>query len=74
MEGVQLKPIVGERGVREAPEKIERLFEHWKRLRGTVLLDAKSLAALAGDLNALNPSGARGLGCAVWRHYRRNRL
>jgi hypothetical protein len=102
MEGVQLKPIVGERGVRyfeeteihavfirvrrtrmpdderadgtlaaaaftlfrhgsdvvaaveelrEPPEKIERLFEHWKRLRGTVLLDAKSLAVLAGDLN-----------------------
>jgi hypothetical protein len=103
MEGVQLKPIVGERGVRyfeeteiqtvlvrvrrtrmpdderadgvlsaaaftlfrngadvvavveelrEAPEKIERLFEDWKRLRGTVLLDAKSLAVLVGDLNA----------------------
>jgi hypothetical protein len=103
MEGVQLKPIVGERGVRyfeeteiqtvlvrvrrtrtpddegtdgtlaaaaftlfrngadviavveelrEAPDKIERLFEHWKRLRGTVLLDAESLAVLAGDLNA----------------------
>lgn len=102
MEGVQLKPIVGERGVRyfeeteiqavfirvrrtrmpdderadgtlaaaaftlfrhgadvvaaveelrEPPEKIERLFEHWKQLRGTVLLDAKSLAVLAGDLN-----------------------
>jgi hypothetical protein len=103
MEGVQLKPIVGERGVRyfeeteiqavfvrvrrtrmpdderadgaltaaaftrfrngadviavveelrEAPEKIERLFEHWTRLRGTVLLDAKSCAALAGELGA----------------------
>jgi hypothetical protein len=103
MEGVQLKPIVGERGVRYfeeteiqavfvrvrrtrmpddehadgtlaaaaftlfrrgadvvavveelrgAPEKIEQLFEHWKRLRGTVLLDANSLAVLEGDLNA----------------------
>jgi Tfp pilus assembly protein FimV len=101
MEGVQLKPIVGERGVRyfeeteiqtvlvrvrrtrvpdderadgtlaalafalfrngadvvavvtelrETPAKIEELFEHWKRLRGTILLDAKSLALLAGDL------------------------
>jgi len=101
MEGVQLKPIVGARGVRyfeeteiqtvlirvrqtrvpddesadgalaaaafalfrsgadviaavtalrEDPEKIERLFGHWKRLRGTVLLDARSLAVLAGDL------------------------
>jgi hypothetical protein len=103
MEGVQLKPIVGERGVRYfeeteiqtvlvrvrrtrvpvdertdgtlaaaaftrfrngadvvavvtelrvAPEKIESLFEHWKRLRGTVLLDAMSLSALAGALGA----------------------
>jgi hypothetical protein len=103
MEGVQLKPIVGERGVRyfeeteiqtvlvrvrrtrvsvderadgtlaaaaftrfrdgvdvvavvtelrESPEKIEALFEHWKRLRGTVLLDAKSVAALEGALGA----------------------
>jgi hypothetical protein len=103
MEGVQLKPIVGERGVRyfeeteiqavfvrvrrtrmpddehadgtlaaaaftrfrdgadvvavveelrEPPEKVERLFEHWKRLRATVLLDAKSLAVLESDLNA----------------------
>ncbi|MEI9935585.1 MAG: hypothetical protein WDO69_00035 [Pseudomonadota bacterium] len=103
MEGVQLKPIVGERGVRYfeeteiqtvlvrvrrtrvpvderadgtlaaaaftrfrngadvvavvtelrvAPEKIESLFEHWKRLRGTVLLDAMSLTALAGALGA----------------------
>lgn len=103
MEGIQLKPIVGERGVRyfeeteiqtvlvrvrrtrmpddehadgtlaaaaftlfrngadvvavvtelrEAPETIERLFEHWKHLRGTILLDAKSLAVLADDLNA----------------------
>ena len=101
MEGVQLKPIVGERGVRyfeeteiqailvrvrrtrvpvddgasgalaaaaftlflngadviavvaelrEPPERIEGLFEQWKRLRGTVLLDAKTLAALAADL------------------------
>jgi hypothetical protein len=103
MEGVQLKPIVGERGVRyfeeteiqavlvrvrrtrmpddehadgtlaaaaftlfrngadvvavveelrEPPEKIERLFEHWKGLRGTVLLDANSLAVLESALNA----------------------
>jgi hypothetical protein len=101
MEGVQLKPIVGERGVRyfeeteiqavlvrvrrtrvpvdegangalaaaaftlfrkgadviavvtelrEPPERIEGLFEHWKRLKETVLIDAKSLAALAADL------------------------
>ena len=100
MERVQLKPIVGERGVRYfeeteiqtvlvrvrrirvpvdervngtlaaaaftrfrngadvvavvtelrvAPERIESLFEHWKRLRGTVLLDAMSLTALATD-------------------------
>jgi hypothetical protein len=28
------------------------LFEHWKRLRGTVLLDAESLRALANHLNA----------------------
>ena len=105
MEGVQLNPIVGERGVRyfeeteiqtvlvrvrrtrvpdderadgalaaaafalfrngadvvavvtelrEPPAKIEGLFEHWKRLRGTILLDAKSLAALAGALGAPN--------------------
>jgi hypothetical protein len=103
MEGVQLKPIVGQRGIRyfeeteiqavfvrvrrtrvpdddradgtlaaaafalfrsgadviavveelrEAPEKIERLFEHWKRLRGTVVLDAKSCGFLAGELGA----------------------
>lgn len=103
MEGVQLKPIVGERGVRyfeeteiqtvlvrvrrtrmpnderadgalaaaaftlfrngadvvdvvkqlrEVPEKIEQLFGQWKRLRGTILLDAKILAVLAGELNA----------------------
>ena len=36
--------------LRETPRRIERLFEQWKRLRGTVLLDAKSVAALAGDL------------------------
>ena len=106
MEGVQLKPIVGERGVRyfeeteiqtvlvrvrrtrmpdderaggalaaaaftrfrigadvvavvtelrESPEKIEKLFEHWKRLRGAIMLDVESLAVLAGDLNASAP-------------------
>ncbi|HYP97835.1 MAG TPA: hypothetical protein VER96_04120 [Polyangiaceae bacterium] len=38
--------------LRETPEKVERLLEHWNRLRGTVLLDAKSLAAIASDLNA----------------------
>ena len=116
MEGVQLKPIVGERGVRyfeeteiqavfvrvrrmrmpdderadgtlaaaaftlfrngadvvavveelrEAPEKIEQLFEHWKRLRGTVLLDAKSVAVLAGDLNATRLSDENALLSAV---------
>jgi hypothetical protein len=102
MEGVQLKPIVGDRGVRyfeeteiqtvlvrvrrtrmpgderadgtlgaaaftrfrngadvvavvtelrEPPEKIERLFADWKRLRRTILLDAKSLAVLAAELD-----------------------
>jgi len=105
MEGVQLKPIVGERGVRyfeeteiqtvlvrgrrtrvpdderadgalaaaalalfrdgadvvavvtelrETPAKIEELFEHWRRMQGTVLLDAKILAVLAGALGAPN--------------------
>jgi hypothetical protein len=38
--------------LREAPEKIETLLGHWKRLHGTVLLDAKSLASIASDLNA----------------------
>jgi hypothetical protein len=103
MEGVQLKPIVGDRGVRyfeeteiqtvlvrvrrtrmpdderadgtlaaeafmrfrsgadvvavvtelrESPEKVERLFAHWKRLRGTILLDAKSVRMLTAELNA----------------------
>jgi len=116
MEGVQLRPIVGERGVRyfeeteiqavfvrvrrtrmpddehadgtlaaavftlfrngadvvavveelrEAPEKIERLFEHWKRLRGTVLLDAKSVAVLTSDLNASRLSDENALLSAV---------
>jgi hypothetical protein len=116
MEGVQLKPIVGERGVRyfeeteiqtvlvrvrrtrvpgderadgtlaaaafalfrngadvvavvaelrETPAKIEELFEHWKRLRGTVLLDAKSLAVLAGALGAANLTDESGLLSAV---------
>jgi Tfp pilus assembly protein FimV len=116
MEGVQLKPIVGERGVRyfeeteiqtvlvrvrrtrvpdddrangalaaaaftlfrngadvvavvtelrEAPAKIEELFERWKRLRGTILLDAKSLAALAGALGTSNPTDESALLAAV---------
>jgi hypothetical protein len=116
MEGVQLKPIVGERGVRYfeeteiqtvlvrvrrtrvpdderadgtlaaaaftrfrngadvvavvtelrvAPEKIESLFEHWKRLRGTVLLDAMSLTALAGALGASNLTDENALLSAV---------
>ena len=38
--------------LREPPEKIETLLGHWKRLRGTVLLDAKSLTAIANALNA----------------------
>lgn len=116
MEGVQLKPIVGERGVRyfeeteiqavlvrvrrtrmpdderadgtlaaaafalfrngadvvavvtelrEPPETIERLFEQWNRLRGTILLDAKSLAVLAGDLNASKLTDEKSLLSAV---------
>jgi hypothetical protein len=103
MEGVQLNPIIGERGVhyfeeteirtvlvrvrrtrmrddeqadgmlaaaafalfrdgsdvvgvvaelRENPDRIEKLYEHWKRLRGTVLLDAASLVGIARDLGA----------------------
>jgi hypothetical protein len=48
--GVAVVAVVKE--LRESPEKVEKLFEDWKRLRGTILLDAKSLAVLAGDLNA----------------------
>ena len=38
--------------LREVPEKIETLLGHWERLRGTVLLDVKSLGSIANDLNA----------------------
>lgn len=48
-----------------APEKIESLFEHWKRLRGTVLLDAMSLTALAGALGAPNLTDENALLSAV---------
>ena len=116
MEGVQLNPIVGERGVRyfeeteiqtvlvrvrrtrvpedervdgtlasaafalfrngadvvavvtelrEAPAKIEELFEHWKRLRRTILLDPKSLAVLAGALGASSLTDENALLSAV---------
>jgi hypothetical protein len=40
------------KALREPPEKIEALFQHWRRLRGMVLLDAESLATLAADLSA----------------------
>lgn len=36
----------------ETPEKIEQLFEEWKRFRGAVLLDATSVAAIANALSA----------------------
>jgi hypothetical protein len=38
--------------LREAPERIEPLFGQWNRFRGSVLLNAKSLAAIANALNA----------------------
>lgn len=38
--------------LREAPERIEALFEQWKRFRGALLLDAKSVAAIANALSA----------------------
>jgi len=47
--GADVVAVVTE--LRVAPEKIESLFEHWKRLRGTVLLDAMSLTALAGAIS-----------------------
>ncbi len=48
--GADVVAVVKE--LREAPEKIETLLEHWKRLRGTVLIDAQSLAVIASELNA----------------------
>ena len=48
--GADVVAVVKE--LREAPEKIETLLGHWTRLRGTVLLDAKCLAAIASDLSA----------------------
>ncbi len=125
MEGVQLKPIVGDRGIRyfeeteiqavfvrvrrtricdderadgtfaaaafalfrsgadviavveelrEAPEKVERLFEHWKRLRGTVVLDAKSCAVLAGELGASALGDEHALLSAVAEFQKNNTL
>ncbi len=46
--GADVVAVVKE--LRESPQSIEALFEHWKRLRGTVLLDAESLRALANHL------------------------
>ena len=51
--------------LREAPEKIEALFDHWKRLRGTILLDAESLRALANHLNASTLADEKALLSAV---------
>lgn len=48
--GADVVAVVKE--LREAPERIEALFDHWKRLRGTIVLDAESLRALANHLNA----------------------
>ncbi|HKO52270.1 MAG TPA: hypothetical protein VJV79_31395 [Polyangiaceae bacterium] len=48
--GADVVAVVKE--LREAPEKVESLLGHWTRLRGTVLLDAKCLAAIASDLSA----------------------
>jgi hypothetical protein len=51
--------------LRESPEKVERLFDHWKRLRGTVVLDAKSCAVLASELGASVPGDEHALLSAV---------
>jgi hypothetical protein len=58
--------------LRAAPEKIETLLEHWKRLRGTVLLDAQSLAAIASDLNADALTDENALLSAVAEFKKRN--
>jgi hypothetical protein len=49
--GADVVAVVKE--LREAPERIEALFDHWKRLRCTILLDADSQRALANHLNAV---------------------
>ena len=51
--------------LREAPEKIEALLRRWKRLRGTILLDVKSLASIESDLNADALADENALLCAV---------
>ena len=48
--GADVVAVVKE--LHEAPEAIEALFGQWKRFRGAVLLDAKTLASIANDLNA----------------------
>ncbi|HYQ41911.1 MAG TPA: hypothetical protein VER11_08080 [Polyangiaceae bacterium] len=48
--GYDVIAVVAE--LRADPETIEKLFEHWKHLRGTVLLDAKNLVELARVLGA----------------------
>lgn len=48
--GADVVAVVKE--LREAPERIEALFAHWARLRGTILLDAESLRVLANRLNS----------------------
>jgi len=58
--------------LREAPEKIETLLGHWKRLRGTLLLDAKSLTAIANDLNADALADENALLSAVAEFKKRN--
>ncbi|HET7543824.1 MAG TPA: hypothetical protein VFK05_28325 [Polyangiaceae bacterium] len=58
--------------LREAPEKIEALFAHWNRLRGTILLDAKCLAAIANDLGADAPTDEKALRSAMAEFKKRN--
>jgi len=58
--------------LREAPEKIETLLGHWKRLRGTILLDPNSLTAIANDLNADALADEGGLLSAIAEFKKRN--
>jgi transcriptional regulator with XRE-family HTH domain len=68
--GADVVAVVKE--LREAPEKIETLLGHWKRLRGAVLLDVKSLASIESDLNADALTDENALLSAVAEFKKRN--